>query len=89
VAAVLQRQGLATLLFDWLTREEEREDRQNAQLRFDIGLLATQRVIQLVLSGVPLQAGSRGSLLTKALHSYFASDAGVYTNRHSGFVLKA
>jgi dienelactone hydrolase len=37
---VLQQGGLATLLFDLLTAEEERIDVQTAHLRFDIALLA-------------------------------------------------
>lgn len=40
VAHVLQKGGLATLLFDLLTAEEERIDVQTAHLRFDIALLA-------------------------------------------------
>ena len=40
VARVLQQGGLATLLFDLLTAEEERIDVQTAHLRFDIALLA-------------------------------------------------
>ena len=40
VAGVLQNAGLATLLFDLLTREEESVDRYTAELRFDISLLA-------------------------------------------------
>lgn len=40
VAGILQKAGLGTLLFDLLTKEEERIDEQTAQLRFDIGLLA-------------------------------------------------
>ncbi|WP_026370471.1 dienelactone hydrolase family protein [Kallotenue papyrolyticum] len=40
VARVLQEAGLATLLIDLLTAEEELIDRRTAQLRFDIGLLA-------------------------------------------------
>jgi len=40
VAHVLQKGGLATLLFDLLTAEEERIDVRTAQLRFDIALLA-------------------------------------------------
>lgn len=39
VAAVLRDAGIATLLFDLLTPEEERVDRATAGLRFDIGLL--------------------------------------------------
>lgn len=40
VAEVLHQGGLATLLFDLLTPEEERIDRITRGLRFDIGLLA-------------------------------------------------
>ena len=40
VAAVLQRSGLATLLFDLLTRQEELADAQTGHLRFDIPFLA-------------------------------------------------
>lgn len=42
VAKYLQREGLATLLFDLLTSQEEEVDNYNMQLRFDIGLLATR-----------------------------------------------
>ena len=40
VAGVLQSHGLATLLFDLLTRPEESVDSRTAELRFDIALLA-------------------------------------------------
>jgi dienelactone hydrolase len=40
VAGVLQEAGLATLLIDLLTREEESIDLRTAELRFDIDLLA-------------------------------------------------
>jgi len=40
VAGVLQEGGLATLLFDLLTAQEERIDVRTAHLRFDIELLA-------------------------------------------------
>ena len=40
VAQALQRAGLATLLFDLLTRAEEREDAVSGHLRFDIEFLA-------------------------------------------------
>lgn len=40
VAAFLNRAGLATLLLDLLTAEEERQDRVTSELRFDIPLLA-------------------------------------------------
>jgi putative phosphoribosyl transferase len=44
VAGVLQRAGLATLLFDLLTVDEERADAVDAHLRFDIDLLARRLV---------------------------------------------
>jgi dienelactone hydrolase len=40
VAEALQRAGLATLLLDLLTLDEEQVDRSSGALRFDIGLLA-------------------------------------------------
>jgi putative phosphoribosyl transferase len=40
VAAVLRDAGMATLLFDLLTREEEAAERDTGELRFDIPLLA-------------------------------------------------
>ena len=42
VARVLQRSGLATVLLDLLTEEEEREDEVTGHLRFDIALLASR-----------------------------------------------
>lgn len=44
VAEGLQEAGLATLLFDLLTPDEELEDSRTAELRFDIGLLAGRLV---------------------------------------------
>src|SRR3981081_3090015 len=44
VADVLVEAGLATLLMDLLTGEEEAEDRRTARLRFDVRLLG-DRVI--------------------------------------------
>jgi dienelactone hydrolase len=44
VAGVLQSAGLATLLLDLLTREEEAVDLRTAHLRFDIGRLAERLV---------------------------------------------
>jgi putative phosphoribosyl transferase len=44
VARQLNAAGLATLLFDLLTREEEAVDVRTAQHRFDIGLLAERLV---------------------------------------------
>jgi dienelactone hydrolase len=45
VAEVLQQAGLATLLMDLLTLDEERVDMRTAHLRFDIGLLASRLVM--------------------------------------------
>lgn len=47
VAAHLQRRGLATLLMDLLTPEEERVDASTGHLRFDIDLLAQRLVIAI------------------------------------------
>jgi dienelactone hydrolase len=44
VAGVLRQAGLATLLLDLLTPEEEALDARTARLRFDIGLLAGRLV---------------------------------------------
>ena len=44
VAQVLRNAGIATLLFDLLTREEEEAERYTAHLRFDIRLLADRLV---------------------------------------------
>ncbi len=44
VASVLQEAGIATLLFDLLTREEGVRDEVTRELRFDIRLLATRLV---------------------------------------------
>ena len=44
VARTLNNAGLATLLFDLLTAEEELVDTRTAELRFDIGLLAERLV---------------------------------------------
>src|SRR5436305_8560092 len=44
VAGVLQHGGLATLLIDLLTEDEEQVDMRTAHLRFDIGLLADRLV---------------------------------------------
>ena len=40
VARTIREKGVGTLLFDLLTKEEERVDSYTAHLRFDIGLLA-------------------------------------------------
>jgi putative phosphoribosyl transferase len=44
VAQILRQAGLATLLFDLLTLDEESVDRRTAELRFDIELLARRLV---------------------------------------------
>src|SRR3954447_26030292 len=44
VARILREAGLATLLLDLLTADEEAEDVHTAEYRFDIGLLA-ERVV--------------------------------------------
>ena len=54
VAAVLNERGLATLLFDLLTEEEEQIDAIDATLRFDVDMLAERLVAatdSLVASG--------------------------------------
>jgi len=45
VAKVLRDAGLATLLFDLLTAEEEKQDAQTGHLRFDIGILSQRLAI--------------------------------------------
>ena len=47
VAEQLVRAGFGTLLLDLLTPTEERYDRETAELRFDIDLLATRLVIAI------------------------------------------
>ena len=47
VAEKLRERGLATLLFDLLTEQEEEEDRSTSALRFDVPLLA-QRLLGAV-----------------------------------------
>jgi dienelactone hydrolase len=44
VAEALQASGLATLLFDLLTEDEEYQERFTRHLRFDIGLLARRLI---------------------------------------------
>jgi putative phosphoribosyl transferase len=58
VAAELQRAGLATLLADLLTADEERIDQRTRHLRFDIPLL-TNRLVGIVdwAEGDPRTAG--------------------------------
>src|SRR5947207_5831395 len=44
VAARLQREGLATLLLDLLTEDEEGVDQATGELRFDVDLLAVRLI---------------------------------------------
>lgn len=64
VAALLNERGLATLLFDLLTADEERIDAVDATLRFDVDLLAERLVAAtdgIVASGrAPLPIGYFG-----------------------------
>lgn len=54
VAGELQEAGLATLLLDLLTEEEERADMASGQFRFDIGLLGRRLVAAVdCLAGRP------------------------------------
>jgi len=66
VASVLQRAGVATLLFDLLSEEEERAERRSGYLRFDIGLLAERlcgatRWLSTETRTHPLVVGSFGA----------------------------
>jgi dienelactone hydrolase len=56
VARILQESGMATVLMDLLTPEEERVDNQTRELRFDINLLAER------LSGVVKWASQQPTL---------------------------
>lgn len=69
VAARLQAGGLATLLFDLLTPQEEALDAQTAQLRFDIALLA-ERLVS-VTDWVRTQAATSGLRI-----GYFGASTG-------------
>jgi len=63
VAAELQKKGLATLLLDLLTPEEEARDIQTAALRFDIDLLAPRLIaaMHLMRERVKLPIGFFGA----------------------------
>jgi putative phosphoribosyl transferase len=66
VAEVLQRAGLATLLVDLLTLDEEQEDLRTRHLRFDIGLLAERlghatRALRKLPDTADLAVGSFGA----------------------------
>jgi len=64
VAKLLNERGLATLLFDLLTADEERIDEIDARLRFDVDMLADRLVAatdSIVASGrAPLPIGYFG-----------------------------
>jgi len=63
VAQTLQEGGLATLLFDLLTAQEEEIDLQTRHLRFDIDLLAKRTVGVLEwLDSQPYARGLKGGL---------------------------
>lgn len=78
VARALHARGIATLLVDLLTEEEERVDQATRQHRFDIGLLAPRLIsaarwvdMQDALHGLPLglfgaSTGSAAALLAAA-----------------------
>jgi|SRR5438128_4577027 len=69
VAATLQADGLATLLFDLLTVDEERVDRRTAHLRFDIEFLAERLVVATVW-------GRRQAALRHLPIGYFGASTG-------------
>ncbi len=82
VARVLVAAGLGTLLFDLLTAAEERIDRRDSSLRFDIALLG-RRLIGAIdwvgrqpeLSGLPLglfgaSTGAAAALVAAAARPY-------------------
>ena len=62
VAASIRRAGIATLLFDLLTAEEEAEDRYTGHLRFNIGLLAQrlEQATEWILASGDAHAASVG-----------------------------
>jgi dienelactone hydrolase len=69
VAASLQRDGIATLLFDLLTADEEIRERETRHLRFDIPLLASR------LRAVTRWLGEN-SALAKLHVGYFGASTG-------------
>ncbi len=69
VARALQAHGIATLLFDLLTNEEELYDRANAKLRFDIELL-TNRLVGVT------QWITRHPIAQKLAIGYFGASTG-------------
>jgi putative phosphoribosyl transferase len=69
VAGALRSRGIATLLFDLLTHEEEAVDQRTAQLRFNIPLLAKR------LAGATRWVG-RDPLLKGLRVGYFGASTG-------------
>lgn len=69
VAATLQDAGLATLLFDLLSDEEEAIDARTAELRFDISLLADR------LRGATRWVGAQDGLREMRI-GYFGASTG-------------
>lgn len=69
VARALQAHGMATLLFDLLTEEEELFDRANAEFRFDIELL-TKRLVGVT------QWITRHPIAQKLAIGYFGASTG-------------
>lgn len=70
VAHYLQRQGLATLLFDLLTHDEEQIDNYTMELRFDIGLLGGR------LSDATAWVGGQKEIRDLAIGYFGASTGG-------------
>lgn len=70
VAGVLHRAGLATLLFDLLTPQEEHEEQYTRHLRFDIGLLSRR------LFGVTLWLHNQDLPLRSLKTGYFGASTG-------------
>ena len=71
VADILQNAGLGTLLFDLLTKEEERIDEQTAHLRFDILLLADR-----LAAATDWLAGQYGIIGSDIKVGYFGASTG-------------
>lgn len=80
VAAALQREGIATLLFDLLTSDEEAGERASGRLRFDIPLLALRlaavtRWLREVASLASLRVGYFGASTGAAAALVAAAEA--------------
>jgi dienelactone hydrolase len=69
VARQLQAASLATLLLDLLSEEEERRDREDARLRFDIEFLADRLIAATDWAG-------RNSTTAKLAFGYFGASTG-------------